>query len=69
MTRFLSGMFLFLMPLLAYADTTDPPVPTEMNWIGITIFLVLSVGACVAFFVLIWTKDGKKDKQDGTEQK
>ena len=64
MSRFLAGIFPLLVFCSAFAqDAKDPPIPTEMNIVGIVIFLVLFVGSCVGFFVyLIWgDKNKKKD--------
>ena len=69
MTRYLSAIFLFLMPFLAYADVHDAPPPTEMNVVGIIVFLVLFVGGCVGFFAMVWWNDKKKPKQGETAQK
>ena len=64
MTRLLSG----LVPLLVWcsafaADVKDEPIPETMNVVGITIFLVLFIGMCVAFFFWMWWKN-KHNKEE-----
>ncbi len=65
MTRFLAHLLPLLVLSSAYAaDVQDAPPPESINWIGITIFLVIFVGGCVAFIWMVWRND-KKTKQGG----
>ena len=65
MNRLLSAIFPLLVICSAYAqDAKDPPIPTEMNIVGIVIFIALFVGGCVGFFVYLWWGD-KNKKKDG----
>jgi hypothetical protein len=59
--KFLSVLFSFAILGLAHADVQDAPIPTEPNYVGIIIFLVLSVGGTIWF---IWSRMRKKDDDD-----
>lgn len=61
MARFLAFIFPLLALNFAYA-ADDAPLPESINWIGITIFLVIFLGGCVGFFWLLWRNE-KKAKQ------
>lgn len=64
MARFLAPFLSLLMLTSAYAmDVKDAPIPETINWVGITIFLVIFVGGCLAFIFMVWRHD-KKTKQD-----
>jgi hypothetical protein len=64
----MARFFARILPLLAMssayaADVHDAPIPETINWLGISIFLVLFFGGTVAFFWLLWRKE-KKTRQD-----
>jgi hypothetical protein len=64
-TRILSTLPLFLLPLAALAVEAEPPV--ESNLIGTVVFLLLFVGGCAVFAWMVWKGD-KKPKQKARER-
>jgi len=50
------------------ADVHDAPIPESVNWVGITVFLVIFVGGCLGFIWMVWRND-KKTKQDAKKLK
>ena len=66
MRRPFAGFLPLFLFCSAYAQNAqDPPLPTAPNIIGIAIFLILFVGACVGFFVYA-LRDDKSKKHDDT---
>jgi cytochrome bd-type quinol oxidase subunit 2 len=65
MSKFVSALFLSLMPFLAYAaDVHEPVAPPDTNPWALIVFTLLFVGMIVAFFVYMWMKQRDK-KQEG----
>jgi hypothetical protein len=68
MTRFLSGLSLFLFYCFAHAETAAETVPDEpTNMVGVIIFGVLFVGFCVGFMWMVYSADKKKTKDGGAK--
>ena len=65
MTRFLSGLSLFLFYCSAYAEIAAANVPAEQsNATGFILFGILFVGLCVGFvWLVIWNDKKQKAKQ------
>ena len=64
MARFLAHLLPLLVLSSAYAmDVKDAPIPESINWVGITIFLVLFFGGSIVFIWMVYRHD-KKTKQD-----
>lgn len=69
MTRFLSGLSLFLFCCSVYAQTAAANAPEEpvASPMGLIIFGVLFVGFCVGFIWMVYSADKKKTKQGKAE--
>jgi flagellar basal body-associated protein FliL len=64
MNRLLSGFLLVLATCAAYAQTSTADAPAEQaSMLTVILFLVLFVGACVAFVAYTWW-NGRKSKQE-----
>ena len=66
MTRFLSGLSLFLFCCSAYAQTGVPNDPEPASPTVVIIFVVLFVVCCVGFVWMIYSAERKK-KQGNTK--
>ena len=66
MTRFLSGLFLFLFYCSAYAQTAgaNPPDETASPTVVI-IFVVLFIACCVGFIWMVYSAERKKKAKQG----
>jgi len=64
MTRFLSGLFLFLFYCSAYAEIAVANVPAEQsNATGFILFSILFLALCVGFvWLVIWNDKKQKEK-------
>jgi len=64
MTRFLSGLSLFLLYCSAYAEIAATNVPEDPppSVVGMIIFGIVFVGSCVGFMWMVYKSD-KKAKQ------
>lgn len=72
MTTFLSGIFLFLVSLLAQAQdngglASAPSETVSMVWV--VLFLVIFIGTIVGFFVFLWWNEKKRGREAGQHQK
>ena len=68
MTRFLSGLSLFLFYCSAYAEIAAANAPEETaSPLGVIIFGVIFVGFCVGFIWMVYAADKKKAKQGNAE--
>ncbi len=71
MTRPVSGFFLVLLTLCAYAQQTHEAAaepPLEVNDLAIALFALVFVGVCVAFAWMVW-RNHKREQQKGEAQK
>lgn len=66
MARFLSGLFLVLVPVLARAADVDapPPQPVDVSPWGMIIFGAIFVGMIVGFIAFVWWKERQRKQQD-----
>lgn len=53
----------FLWSCLAFADEMrDAPIPEQMNWVGISVFMALFIGLPIGYGIFVWRKSkGKSD--------
>ena len=65
MARFLAPILSLLVMSSAYAaDIQDAPIPESVNWIGIIVFLAITVGGGIWFFWRIWQNDKQAKSSD-----
>lgn len=72
MTTFLSGIFLFLVSSLAYAQDNGGPANAPVETVGmvwVVLFIILFIGVCVGFFVLLWWNERKRQREAGEHEK
>ena len=69
MSRFLSGLFLFLSCFSAYAQTAPGNAPEEATASPtvVVIFVVIFVGVCVGFVWMVYSAGRKKPKAKNPE--
>ena len=66
MVNLIARVMPFLWAGFAFAeDIKDAPIPTEMNWVGITIFALIFFGGTAGFIFAVWWKArGKKGDEN-----
>ena len=69
MAKVLYGFFLLVMVCSAYAQTTGADAPADKaSMLTVVIFLLLFVGACVAYFAYVWWNQKKRRQREGGEK-
>jgi hypothetical protein len=69
MAKVLSGFPLVFMVRSAYAQTPAADTPAgEASILPVVIFLLLFVGACVAYFAYLWWNERKRRQGEAGEK-
>ncbi len=68
MTRFLSGISLFLMSFLAHAiePVNAPAANTDPT--AMVVFIILLLGMIVGFFYFVWRNEQKRKQQEAADK-
>ncbi len=70
MNRIVAGVVTALVFCCSHAaDVKDAPIPTQMNWVGIGLFMLVFFGLSIGFVYLVWKQSRKKEGEPKAQAK